>query len=61
MNILDERKGDLKERKKKDIGILKSSFWIIIGGIIGAIAVINAYYRYFMRFVLRVLRDNRNI
>ena len=48
MNILDERKGDLKERKKKDIDILKSSFWIIIGGIIGTSAIIIGYCKCFI-------------
>ena len=53
MEISDKRKEDFGERKKKTVGLIEALVWIIIGGIIGATALINAYSRYFIRIVLR--------
>ena len=42
------RTESLGERKNGDVGILESSFWIIIGGIIGTVAIIIGYCKYFI-------------
>lgn len=45
---------DLEERKKKYISIFEAPVFVIVGGIIGMIAIINAYSRYFIRRYLNV-------